>query len=109
MDKLILSYYNGYEITENDIIEMKNFIQKTPIEKLLSEKIVINGCLEGVLSEIGTVDNHVIFVLYDNGYTTDIIVCFPIVDNIIIKEGFKIKKIIRKVENLTWQNDKYML
>ena len=100
MDKLILSYYN-YEITENDIIEMKKFIQKTPIEKITSEKIVINGCLEGVLSEIGTVDNHVIFVLYDNGYTTDIIVCFPIVDNIIIKEGFKIKKIIRKVENLT--------
>ena len=101
MDKLILGYYNGYEITENDIIEIKKFIQKTPIKNLLSEKIVINGCLKGVLSEIGTADNYLIFVLYDYDYPTDIIVCFPVVDNIIVKDGFKIKKITRKVENLT--------
>jgi hypothetical protein len=101
VDKLILSYYNGYEITKNGIIEIKKIIQKTPIEDLLSEKIVINGFLNCILIEIGTADNYVIFVLYDNDYPTDIIVCFPIVDNTIVKNGFKIKKIIRKVENLT--------
>ena len=30
-------------------------------------------------------------------------------NDIIVKEGFKIKKIIRKIENLAWQNDKCML
>lgn len=101
MDKLILNYYNGYEITENDITELKRKIMETSIKDLINKKITVNECIQGELMEIGTADNHVIFVLYDDGYTTDIIVCFPIVDKTIVKQGFKIKKIVRKVENLT--------
>lgn len=39
MDKLILNYYNGYEITENDITELKRKIMETSIKDLINKKM----------------------------------------------------------------------
>ena len=100
MDNLILDYFNCYNITENDVIKLKRKIMETSIEDLTNKKIIVNEYIQGQLMQIGTAENYAIFVLYDDGYTTDFIVCFPIVDIMIVKDGFKIKKIIRKIENL---------